>query len=66
MLARLYTQATATFWALALICAVLRYIMDAHWPSDVLGGIALGYVVAHGWWVMVMEWRWFWPATWPG
>ena len=47
MLARLYPQATATFWALALICAVLRYIMDAHWPSDVLGGIALGYALAN-------------------
>lgn len=47
MLARLYPQATATFWALALICAVLRYIMDAHWPSDVFGGIALGYALAN-------------------
>jgi membrane-associated phospholipid phosphatase len=35
-----------TFWVLALLCAGLRYILDAHWPSDVLGGIALGYAVA--------------------
>jgi membrane-associated phospholipid phosphatase len=21
--------------------------MDAHWPSDVLGGVALGYLAAH-------------------
>ena len=54
MLAALYPQAAATFWALALICAVLRYLMDAHWPSDVLGGIALGYVVAH-WSIQVMH-----------
>lgn len=47
MLAILYPQAAVTFWTLAIICAVLRYLMDAHWPSDVLGGIALGYVVAH-------------------
>jgi membrane-associated phospholipid phosphatase len=47
MLATWYPQAAITFWALALICAVLRYLMDAHWPSDVLGGIALGYFVAH-------------------
>lgn len=43
----LYPQAAVTFWALALVCAGLRYLLDAHWPSDVLGGIALGYVSAH-------------------
>jgi undecaprenyl-diphosphatase len=46
MLAALYPQAAAVFWALAVICAVLRYLMDAHWPSDVFAGIALGYVIA--------------------
>ena len=51
ILSILYPQATATFWGLALACAVLRYLLDAHWPSDVLGGIALGYGVAHlTWW----------------
>lgn len=48
MLAVCYPNAAATFWALALVCAALRYVMDAHWPSDVLGGIAVGYAVAHG------------------
>ena len=48
VLAVYYPGAAATFWALALVCAALRYIMDAHWPSDVLGGIAVGYAVAHG------------------
>jgi membrane-associated phospholipid phosphatase len=47
MLSILYPQATLTFWVLALTCAGLRYLMDAHWPSDVLAGIALGYFVAH-------------------
>lgn len=47
VLAVMYPQAAATFWVLAVACAVLRYILDAHWPSDVLGGIALGYLVAH-------------------
>jgi membrane-associated phospholipid phosphatase len=47
VLAAMYPPAAVTFWALALICAVLRYILDAHWPSDVLGGIAVGYVAAH-------------------
>ena len=46
-LATLYPGAAATFWGLALACAALRYILDAHWPSDVVGGIALGYAVAH-------------------
>ncbi len=53
MLTLLYPQAAATFWGLALTCAVLRYILDAHWPSDVLGGIALGYGLAH------VTWRYF-------
>lgn len=48
LLAALYPQAAITFWALAVLCAGLRYLMDAHWPSDVLGGIALGYAVAWG------------------
>ena len=47
VLARYYPDAAATFWALALVCAGLRYVMDAHWPSDVLGGVAIGYVVAY-------------------
>jgi undecaprenyl-diphosphatase len=47
MLAGRYPQASTTFWTLALLCAALRYVLDAHWLSDVLGGIALGYAAAH-------------------
>ena len=47
LLAMLYPQAIATFWGLAVLCAGLRYLMDAHWPSDVLGGVALGYGIAY-------------------
>jgi membrane-associated phospholipid phosphatase len=47
MLAQLYPQAAVTFWVLGIGCAALRYIMDAHWPSDVLGGIALGGACAN-------------------
>jgi membrane-associated phospholipid phosphatase len=43
----LYPQAGAVFWSLGLITALLRYLMDAHWPSDVLAGIGVGYVVGH-------------------
>jgi membrane-associated phospholipid phosphatase len=54
ILSLLYWPGAAVFWTLALICAALRYIMDAHWPSDVLGGIALGYGMAHlTWWGFV-------------
>lgn len=53
-LAWMYPQAALTFWALALVCAALRYLLDAHWPSDVLGGLALGYLAAFAsWWVLV-------------
>ncbi|HEX8341073.1 MAG TPA: phosphatase PAP2 family protein [Tepidisphaeraceae bacterium] len=43
----LYPQAAAVFWPLGVITAALRYVMDAHWPSDVLAGMGVGYVVAH-------------------
>lgn len=46
ILANQYPQAAATFWVLAGLCAILRYVLDAHWPSDVLGGVALGYAAA--------------------
>ncbi|WP_428939274.1 phosphatase PAP2 family protein [Fontivita pretiosa] len=45
-LAHFYPAAAITFWTLALITAALRYVLDAHWPSDVVGGIALGYAAA--------------------
>jgi undecaprenyl-diphosphatase len=46
-LAAYYPPAAITFWLLAGGCATLRYLLDAHWPSDVLGGVALGYGCAH-------------------
>src|SRR5438105_2140316 len=46
VLAQLYPAAAPTFWALAVACAVLRYVLDAHFPSDVVAGVALGYVGA--------------------
>src|SRR5258706_15596598 len=58
MLAILYPQAAATFWGLAITCALLRYVLDAHWPSDVLGGVALGYGVANATWVIFQRTGW--------
>jgi membrane-associated phospholipid phosphatase len=54
-LAWMYPSAAVTFWTLALLCALLRYLQDAHWPSDVLGGLALGYACAvASWWFFVV------------
>jgi undecaprenyl-diphosphatase len=53
-LIHIYPQAAATFWTLAIITAVLRYLLDAHWPSDVVGGIAVGYVSA---WLVIDAFR---------
>lgn len=46
-LIHLYPHAYFFFWGLALTTAGLRYVLDAHWPSDVIAGIALGYVVGN-------------------
>ena len=43
----LYPHGWTTFWLLAILCAVLRYVLDAHWPSDIVAGATTGYVVAH-------------------
>jgi membrane-associated phospholipid phosphatase len=47
ILAAFYPHGWTTFWLLAIACAGLRYILDAHWPSDIVAGLAVGYVVAY-------------------
>ena len=47
VLARFYPSAAPIFWALAAATALLRYVQDAHWPSDIVAGLLLGYVCAH-------------------
>ena len=41
-LAALYPQAAAVWWGLAVATSGLRWLLDAHWLSDVLAGSALG------------------------
>jgi undecaprenyl-diphosphatase len=45
-LAHLYPPAATTFWGLGIMTALLRYVLDAHFPSDVLGGVAIGYAAS--------------------
>jgi len=53
-LVMLYPQATVTWWTLAILCAGLRYLLDAHWPSDVLAGTIVGWSMAWGIWRVVV------------
>lgn len=50
ILAHLYPGAAWVFWSLAGICAALRYLLEAHWPSDVLAGVAMGYGLGNWAW----------------
>jgi membrane-associated phospholipid phosphatase len=47
ILAAYYPHAAGVFWFLAVACATMRYVLDAHWPSDITAGMAVGYLVAH-------------------
>jgi membrane-associated phospholipid phosphatase len=56
VLSSLYPRGRRVFWGLAIFCGVLRYVNNAHWPSDVLGGATLGYVTASALWhVLVLR-----------
>jgi membrane-associated phospholipid phosphatase len=46
VLAIAFPPGAPVFFTLAVLCAALRYVLDAHWLSDVLGGMALGYAAA--------------------
>lgn len=40
-----WPHAAIIFWLLAVIVGLLRYLLDAHFPSDVLAGALIGLVV---------------------
>ncbi|MFT3788905.1 MAG: phosphatase PAP2 family protein [Tepidisphaeraceae bacterium] len=44
-LSQLWPPGLVVFWVLAIGTATLRYLLDAHFPSDVLGGCAIGSVI---------------------
>jgi membrane-associated phospholipid phosphatase len=54
-LSYLYPQLAPIVWPLAVFCGLLRYLMDAHWPSDVLAGLAYGASVTPLVW-LVLRW----------
>ena len=58
-LAYLYPQIATIVWSLAIITASIRYLMDAHWPSDVLGGVAFGYVMTPIIWDALRHFQYF-------
>ncbi|HEX8324587.1 MAG TPA: phosphatase PAP2 family protein [Tepidisphaeraceae bacterium] len=44
----LYPPVFGVLIVLAFCTALLRYLMDAHWPADVLAGIGCGYAMGYG------------------
>lgn len=42
-----FPEAAIVFWLLASSTAVLRYLLDAHFPSDILAGVLLGLLIGH-------------------
>lgn len=57
VLTALYPRARYTFWTLALAVAALRFVNNAHWLSDVVAGITIGYVTARATWYALVERR---------
>lgn len=55
VLASLYPRGRAMFWGMALTCAGLRFLTNAHWASDVVAGIALGYIMGTTIWHVLVE-----------
>jgi membrane-associated phospholipid phosphatase len=51
-LAHYFPVTSAVVWTLAALCGILRYLVDAHWPSDILAGAFLGYSVAWAVWTV--------------
>lgn len=42
-----WPEAAVVFWTLAGITAGLRYVLDAHFPSDIIFGSLLGVLLGH-------------------
>ena len=57
VLTALYPRGRYIFWTLALSVAALRFVNNAHWLSDVVAGVTLGYVVARAMWYVLVERR---------
>ena len=45
-LVHLWPQAAIVFWLLATVTAGLRYVMSAHFPSDVIAGATIGVALS--------------------
>jgi len=55
-LVQVWPAGYATFFTLAWVCAILRWLQDAHFPSDVLFGIVIGYVIGNTGALLLTHW----------
>lgn len=59
VLAWFYPHLAGVFWALAVGCALSRYVDAVHWPGDCMAGAILGYVAA---WMALRPYVWVLPV----
>ncbi len=53
-----HKRATSLLFLFALLIGCSRIAVGAHWPADVLGGAAIGWLSAWLGWKMATRWNW--------
>ncbi len=58
VLARYFPEWRGLWYGGALFVGTARVVRESHFPTDVLGGAVLGFLIAYVWARALKEWRW--------